>query len=276
MWNRAEDQVTLVSGRRQGTSYVESGRRSSNVGVRQKEAGRVFMWNRAEDQVTLVLIRHGETAANRERRYLGRTDEPLSREGFLALASYKEQKRYPDVDCLFSSPMKRCLETAKVIYPGLQPVIIPEWIEMDFGEFEYKNYLELKDDARYQAWIDSGGTLAFPGGESREAFVRRCERGFLRMCDVLHRRTELCSEKAVRAGMIVHGGTIMALMSLHDCAKSGTPEGSQNPVEDESDASGKKGYFDYQVANGGGYVCRMEMRADSVQPQYLWSCCSPL
>ena len=52
---------------------------------------------------------------------------------------------------------------------------------MDFGEFEGKNYIELQKDPNYQAWIDSNGTLPFPGGESREAFIKRCEQGFYRM-----------------------------------------------------------------------------------------------
>ncbi len=69
------------------------------------------MWNRAENQVTLALIRHGETQANKERRYLGKTDEALSESGIEILRSYKAQKCYPDIKYLFASPMKRCMET---------------------------------------------------------------------------------------------------------------------------------------------------------------------
>ena len=105
------------------------------------------MRDRAEDQMMLALIRHGETRANIQRRYLGKTDESLSERGIERLLSYREKNRYPRVDCLFSSPMKRCTETAGILYPMLEPVIIPEWEEMDFGRFEYKNWEELKDDA---------------------------------------------------------------------------------------------------------------------------------
>lgn len=48
--------------------------------------------------------------------------------------------------------------------------IIEELSECDFGEFENKNYKELSGNQDYQRWIDSNGTLPFPGGESREAF----------------------------------------------------------------------------------------------------------
>ena len=81
-----------------------------------------------ENQIMLAFIRHGATQANKERRYLGKTDESLSEEGIEILESYKMQKLYPDVEYLFTSPMKRCTETAKIIYPTLCPVVIPDTV----------------------------------------------------------------------------------------------------------------------------------------------------
>lgn len=190
------------------------------------------MWNRTENQIILVLIRHGETAANKEQRYLGRTDEPLSQEGREVLRQKKEENRYPKVQAVFTSPMKRCRQTAEILYPRIPYIEIPEWIEMDFGDFEGKNYEDLKDDERYQSWIDSNGTLPFPNGESRQAFIRRCMQG------MNHMRSFEQDVKTVAA--IVHGGTIMALLS--------------------SLCGGD--YFDYQVRNGEGYVCSLEKDKD--------------
>lgn len=193
------------------------------------------MRNWTENQITLVFIRHGETQANEERRYLGKTDESLSEKGIEILKLYKMQKLYPDVKYLFTSPMKRCMETAKIIYPTLRPIAIPEWEEIDFGRFEYRNYEELKDDVQYQEWINSGGTLDFPAGESRNDFVLRCKSGFIRMCNELNLVVGRNAAKPVLVGMVVHGGTIMSLLSLY----------------------GGTDYFDYQVSNGRGYVCRL-------------------
>ncbi len=75
----------------------------------------------AENQVTLALVRHGETRANRERRYLGKTDESLSPEGIQGLLSQKANGCYPEVGCLFSSPMKRCIETLSPACPNPYP-----------------------------------------------------------------------------------------------------------------------------------------------------------
>ena len=204
------------------------------------------MWNLTENQVKLVLIRHGATAANREHRYLGKTDEQLSEEGIDELQRAKESHIYPDIDYLFSSPMKRCIETAEILYPSKEPMIIPEWKEMDFGVFEGKNYMDLQGDARYQAWIDSNGTLPFPEGESREEFILRCEQGFHRMLELL----EDCFREASKdstVGLLVHGGTIMALLSRY-CGGE---------------------YFDYQVANGRGYICALEHEQEHVKLQVL-------
>ena len=78
---------------------------------------------------------------------------------------------------VFVSPMLRCRQTAEILFPQIPQIEIDPWREMDFGEFEGRNYAQLNGDPRYQAWIDSGGTLAFPGGESREAFIARCVDG---------------------------------------------------------------------------------------------------
>ena len=188
-----------------------------------------------ENQIMLALIRHGVTQANKERRYLGKTDESLSKEGIKILESYKMQKIYPDVEYLFTSPMKRCMETAKIIYPTLCPIVIPEWKEINFGRFEYRNYEDLKDDAQYQEWLRSGGVLDFPEGESRKEFILRCKSGFIRMCNELRQAAGQNTKKPAFAGMIVHGGIIMSLLSLY----------------------GGTDYFDYQVSNGRGYVCRL-------------------
>lgn len=138
------------------------------------------MRNRTEDQIEihLTLIRHGATLSNKEGRYLGKTDEALSPDGIRTLEKSVTDRIYPIADVLFSGPMKRCLETAQILYPGQTPICIPEWTEMDFGAFEGHNYQELSGDPAYQRWIDSGGTLPFPEGESREEFIRRSVAGY--------------------------------------------------------------------------------------------------
>jgi alpha-ribazole phosphatase len=187
-----------------------------------------------ENQINLLLIRHGETPSNRLKRYLGRTEEDLSELGIRNLLIQKEKGKYPKADIIFSSPMRRCIQTAKILYDCKEPFLIEEWREIDFGRFEGKNYKELSGDASYQAWIDSNGELPFPEGESREEFLLRCQRGLQKAAAELLRKER---KTPVTAAFIVHGGTIMALLSSF-CGGS---------------------YYDYQCKNTEGYGCSLQL-----------------
>lgn len=168
----------------------------------------------------IVLIRHGKTPGNLRGAYVGRTDEPLCEEGKAALSG----RELPSVELVFSSPMKRCVETAALLYPGQTPMVIDELKECDFGRFEMYTWQELSGDPEYKAWIDSGGMAPFPEGESHETFEKRCCEGFSEVY-------RLCKEKGCqRAAIVAHGGTIMALLDAWS-----------EPHKD---------YFDWQIKNG--------------------------
>ncbi|MBP3761767.1 MAG: histidine phosphatase family protein, partial [Ruminococcus sp.] len=85
------------------------------------------------------FIRHGMTAGNEMKKYIGTTDEELSEKGISIIKSIQ----YPDCDTLIVSPMKRCIQTAKIIYPDKNYIICEDFRECDFGDFEGKNYIEL-------------------------------------------------------------------------------------------------------------------------------------
>lgn len=175
----------------------------------------------------IALIRHGRTKGNLEKRYIGKTDEALCPEGIESLLKSVSGGKYPEAGCVFSSPLRRCLQTTEIIYPEKECVIVPEFSEIDFGDFEGKNFQELQDNPSYREWIKSNGTMDFPGGESREHFARRTVEGYKKVLQVLD------SEKSSKTVTIIcHGGTIMALLEY----------------------LGYGSYFDFQVKNGDGYI----------------------
>lgn len=171
----------------------------------------------------ILLIRHGKTAGNLEKRYIGRTDEPLCPEGIAAL------KPCSDLRCsvLVSSPMQRCIQTAEILFPDQKSHIYDDFRECDFGDFEGKNYAGLNGDPRYQAWIDSGGTLPFPGGESPAEFRARC------CCCFLQTVREYAEADSI--AFVVHGGTIMAILSQF--------------------ALPHRAYYDWMTDNAHGWRC---------------------
>ena len=152
--------------------------------------------------IKLWLIRHGKTEGNKLSRYIGTTDEPLCQEG----TEFLHKMDYSKVQAVYVSPLKRCVQTAEILFPGEPVHIIEELAECDFGEFENKNYKELEGNPHYQEWIDSNGTLPFPGGESREGFRSRCLLGWKKVISV-------CQEQQKKsAAVVTHGGVIMNLM----------------------------------------------------------------
>lgn len=189
-----------------------------------------------KDVVYITLIRHGSTAGNLNKKYIGVTDEPLCTAGREALQARQIEGVYPQTARVIASPMKRCLETAEILYPGVEPEIYPEFRETDFGLFEGKSYEELMSDSRlcsrYQEWLDSNGTLPFPKGESMEQMKRRCAKGFEKLLPTLTSDTVI----------VAHGGTIMSILHLY--------------------ATPQKDYYDYQCPNGAGFLCRVELTED--------------
>lgn len=213
------------------------------------------MWNRAENQIEMYLIRHGSTVSNEEHRYLGQTEEPLSESGISKLQVQAGEWDPFAPELVFSSPLKRCRQSAQLLFPTVPVIVVPEWKEMNFGRFEGKNYVELNGDPDYQAWIDSGGRIAFPEGESREEFVRRTVEGMANVLELLSKQVQqkscpACDDAGgICVAAVVHGGTIMALLSHY--------------------AGGD--YYDYQVENGRGYHCRLRLRGDDVEMEIVSS-----
>ena len=161
-------------------------------------------------RLELYLIRHWKTKGNLEKRYIGTTDEPILSGSERDLWEKRLHRILADVRCVAVSPMKRCRESAELLFPGKKQEVCDAFRECDFGQFENRNYEELKNRPEYQRWIDSGGMEAFPCGESRERFAGRCVEGFVQKV------TELQERKIERAAFVVHGGTIMAILEWLD------------------------------------------------------------
>ena len=125
------------------------------------------------------LLRHGETDWNARRRYLGRTDLPLSGRGRLALIRADFAP-----DRVYVSPLGRTAETAELLFPGARQIVVPDLREMDFGVFEGKSWREMEDLPAYRAWVEGGCVDAPPGGESRRAFADRVCAAFASLVEI--------------------------------------------------------------------------------------------
>lgn len=161
----------------------------------------------------LYLIRHGITKGNLEGRYIGKTDLPLCDEGYAAIASFSSNNLYPNVGKIYSSPMKRCLETADIIYPDRYIKVIDDLRECDFGEFENKTQIELQHLPEYTEWIKGGYDATPPSGESYGDFALRCVSGL----DAIFQ--DMMRDKVTSAAAITHSGVIMHLLAGYGLPK---------------------------------------------------------
>ena len=117
----------------------------------------------------LVLVRHGETAGNRGRRFQT-YDTPLSELGRVQAARVAARLASgPPIDALYTSDLARGVETASIIggQAGVSPASLPALRELDVGD--WKGRLHAEAEALYpggfEGWIADGGAPRLLGSE---------------------------------------------------------------------------------------------------------------
>ena len=174
----------------------------------------------------VVLIRHGATEGNVQKRYIGRTDEPLCPHGQVQAACLAGV----EADRIVVSPMLRARRTADLAFPGREYEIAEDLRETDFGEFEGKTADELTDNENYVNWVNGGCRGIIPGGEPVSDFKARCREGFLRIMEQ--------SPAGSTTAFVVHGGVIMAIL-----------EAFFRPERD---------FYEFYLPNGGCFLADMD------------------
>ena len=195
----------------------------------------------------IYLIRHGQSVANKNNEWTGQRDLPLSPEGI------EEQKRlcalftYPRAELGFSSPLRRCSDSYRLIYGRAPELLLPELMECSLGVLEGRCYTDLTNDPNYLAWLASP-ELPLPQGESFRGFTERVCRGF----------SQLLSRGRGRgitsAAGTMHGNVMRAI--LHHFAAPEIPHG------------------EWKIPNGGLYKLELDdkglCRSWSTEPEFLF------
>ena len=179
------------------------------------------------------LIRHGTTAGNEEGRYVGSTDLPLSETGARRIKALAAKYEYPKAGAYFCSPLKRCTETMRLLYPEAKPILIDGFRECSFGAWEGKTAKEIAaKDPAFASWISGEGKeVTPPGGENGGAFLQRTCAAFEK---VVH---GLMTSGISSAVLVAHGGTIMSILSAY-----GLPRAQ---------------FYDWMTDSGCGYSMRI-------------------
>lgn len=174
---------------------------SAGSAVRVPEAGSC--------ELAFAIIRHGQTPGNAERRYVGALDQPLSEQGRSEARAQKDAigRALPEVGRVYVSTLRRTHETAAILFPHVEQVVVDGIQEMDFGDFAGRSADEMCDDAEYRAWVEGNCEGVCPNGESKAEFTER-------VCVSLERMLRDAYARGERLVVLVaHGGTMMASLS---------------------------------------------------------------
>ncbi len=128
-------------------------------------------------RTTFLLIRHGQTAWNKDVRFRGRADLPLDDTGRVQARRVADRLRSQPIRAVYASPLSRAVETARPLADALNLPVQPRpgLLDIDYGEWQGLTPEEVS--ARWpelhRLWQQSPDRVAIPGGESLPVVQRR-------------------------------------------------------------------------------------------------------
>jgi probable phosphoglycerate mutase len=126
----------------------------------------------------IVLVRHGQTAWNREDRFRGRVNAPLDATGCAQAeaAAHRIASLWRPV-AVYSSPLSRAAKTAEAIARpfGLEVQFHPGLVDLDFGEWQGLTAGEVAQrwPDLITAWHAAPDGVCIPGGETLDLLRSR-------------------------------------------------------------------------------------------------------
>jgi broad specificity phosphatase PhoE len=119
---------------------------------------------------SIYLVRHGQTAWNREEIFRGRTDVPLNETGLKQAELAGKYFKGMEIHAIYSSPLARAWQTAQKIaqFQNLKVEPLEGILDMSFGNWEGHAHQEIRemDGKTYRQWVESPHLVKLPGGES--------------------------------------------------------------------------------------------------------------
>lgn len=163
-----------------------------------------LIWRKMARNV--YLIRHGQVESRFEGKLVGSTDADLSPKGVEQAARLSPFLAQRSPDICFSSPLRRCLQTATGAVSALNIEIVQQekLREVDFGKWEGLGFDDIvaMDPDGVDMWIRCNPDFCFPQGEAIAQFITRIET----MADFL------LSVPEDNIAVVTHGGVIRFML----------------------------------------------------------------
>ena len=117
----------------------------------------------------IILVRHGETTENVKEIFRGRSDVELNETGKQQAELLSTYLGRLNTDVIYSSPLKRALQTAQIIArPHGRPIqIVNGSIDFDYGEWEglTRQQVQASYPELYLKWVNTPQLVKMPKGE---------------------------------------------------------------------------------------------------------------
>jgi broad specificity phosphatase PhoE len=159
---------------------------------------------------TILLARHGETDWNREGRFQGHADPPLNETGRAQAAELAAELKEVELAAVYSSPLRRALETARVVAAEhrLEPIPVDALREVDVGSWQglTRAEIEAHSPEQFARWLDYD--QGWEDGESYEEMGGRAVAALLELA---------AAHEGERILAVTHGGPIRAAFAFADC-----------------------------------------------------------
>ena len=125
----------------------------------------------------IILIRHGQTQWNKEELFRGRSDIPLDEVGIKQAKAITKRLSLFGIKTVYSSPLKRALETAQIIAKrfNLKAKVVDDLIDFDFGEWQGLGLKDVQEQfpETYQKWLKEPYLVNIPNGENLDTVRQR-------------------------------------------------------------------------------------------------------
>jgi broad specificity phosphatase PhoE len=157
----------------------------------------------------IIIVRHGDTAWNRTERFRGMIDIDLDETGRQQAALTAKRIAALPVTAVYSSPVGRALETARIIAAPLDLEVqkLPDARDISFGQLEGLTLNEARQryDQVVSRWLFAPDEVTFPGGESLGRVRERASRALEKIIKPLTGETVvIVSHKVVIVELIIH------------------------------------------------------------------------
>jgi broad specificity phosphatase PhoE len=154
----------------------------------------------------ILLARHGETDWNRESRFQGHADPALNDLGRQQAGELAEALAGEELAAVYSSPLRRALETAQVIAArhGLDAVPVGGLREVDVGSWQglTRDEIEQRFPEQFHRWLDYG-----QGWDDGETYEEMGKRAIVALQELAARHD------GNRIVAMTHGGPIRAALA---------------------------------------------------------------